>query len=379
MPSDPRDHPDEPVTVARRAAARKARWSPAAWRRRITRSLARTSRQPQTPPVIPAAVESPEPIDFETFDAQMRSWPIVSPERRRWLQPLSGVEPNIAEGLSRTRQAEDWHGFELYLLAAQQHPSYAYTRTLCELLDERREDMNIEEVAQTLFAVADPASVPSLARACFWWETSYDVARKAVWALDRIGTPDALAAIRELATGAPLEVADAAESALERADSEQRTFARLQAALPDGPPAPVSEEIIQAAEAQLGERIPRLLRRVYAELANGGWGPKYGAYGLIGGHTDDQGDDAVTVHSLLTQPELEFPDGWTLPRSWLPVLHAGCAMQYCVDCRSASGRTYLLDPGAGDPNGPVMDSVVWRCGSVEEFILAWLDGELPGS
>jgi HEAT repeat protein len=60
--------------------------------------------------------------------------------------------------------------------------------------------------------------VPCLRRAVTFvpeWDDDGQLARKAVWALDRIGTPEALDAIREEVTDdLPFKVVEAAEEAL---------------------------------------------------------------------------------------------------------------------------------------------------------------------
>src|SRR5262245_23166208 len=43
--------------------------------------------------------------------------------------------------------------------------------------------------------------------------------------------------------------------------------------VPDPLPAPASEAALDAAEARLGTPLPASLRRLYAEIANGGFGP----------------------------------------------------------------------------------------------------------
>ncbi len=234
--------PDEPDTHTspRRARVRPGtafpRRSPqATWRRRISRAAdrLRTRGDDALPP--PAT-------SWEQFDERLRSWPPVSPERREWLATQRAIEPFVAEGLRRTRDSGDWSGFELYVLAVFGHPSRAYTDTLCAVLDdERHEAVNSEDVVDALFDVADPAAVPSLRRAVTWvpdWDEFGQLARKAVWALDRIGTPEAVAAIREeVADDAPFNVVEAAREAFERIEDEDAAFARLRRGAPGRPAA----------------------------------------------------------------------------------------------------------------------------------------------
>jgi hypothetical protein len=176
----------------------------------------------KTPPVTPPATNPDGPVDCAALDERLRSWPAFSSERAEWLAAQRDVEPCIAESLRRTREAGDWYGFELYVVAAQTHPSRLYTETLCAVLDERRDDMDSEGIVDALDGCPDPAAVPSLRRAVTWvpdWDEFGQLARKAVWALDGIGTPEAIAAIREEATDdLPLKVVEAAADALNRRD-----------------------------------------------------------------------------------------------------------------------------------------------------------------
>ena len=50
-----------------------------------------------------------------------------------------------------------------------------------------------------------------------------------------------------------------------------------------GDTSPLSEQAIVAAETRLGFGVPKLLRAIYGEVSNGGFGDSYGFLGLIGG------------------------------------------------------------------------------------------------
>jgi hypothetical protein len=90
---------------------------------------------------------------------------------------------------------------------------------LCAVLDERRDGFPHEQTVDALLSSGDPAAVPTLRRVITWipdWDPYGQMARKAVWGLQLIGTPDALAAIREEVTpDLPLYVVEAAAKALD--------------------------------------------------------------------------------------------------------------------------------------------------------------------
>jgi hypothetical protein len=82
-----------------------------------------------------------------------------------------------------------------------------------------------------------------------------------------------------------------------------------------------TQEQVSEAEAMLGFPLPPLLARLYREVGNGGFGPDYQLFPLIG----PEGRTAVSVY----QGELS-PGRW--PAGILPVLDWGCGMYAAVDC-----------------------------------------------
>ena len=123
------------------------------------------------------------------------------------------------------------------------HPSRAYTETLGAELDERREDVDNEAIVDALDHIFDPAAVPHLRRAVRFIPESDEfgqLARKAVRALDRIHTPEALEAIREEVIDDLADyVVEAAEEALANDLSRFRRPPRRARAVPAAAPAAV--------------------------------------------------------------------------------------------------------------------------------------------
>ena len=107
---------------------------------------------------------------------------------------------------------------ERYLLAAALHPSRAYTETLCELLDARPEDVSADSIVDAFEPAADRAAIPALRRALTWVRGGGRIRSdrpQGRVALERIGTPEAYAAIREEVTDdLPMKVVEAARDAL---------------------------------------------------------------------------------------------------------------------------------------------------------------------
>jgi hypothetical protein len=83
------------------------------------------------------------------------------------------------------------------------------------------------------------------------------------------------------------------------------------------------------AERQIGLRLPDLLKRVYAEVGNGGFGPGGGLIGVEGGYPDANGRLLPASYGLLRA------DGW--PEKLLPLWDWGCASWSCVDAATTDG------------------------------------------
>ena len=104
--------------------------------------------------------------------------------------------------------------------------------------------------------------------------------------------------------------------------------------------APAPPEAVAEAEAVFGYRLPRLLRRLYLEQANGGFGPGYGVLGVRGGHTDDMHNTALG-YVQKPRPDVE--------RSLWPLCHWGCGIFSYVDCSDGAGTIWASDPNPGAP------------------------------
>ena len=81
---------------------------------------------------------------------------------------------------------------------------------------------------------------------------------------------------------------------------------------------------LRDAERAMGFALPSLLKRLYLEVGNGGFGPGYGLYGLSGGYREDDVGD-------LTFPDLYLVDAdsevW--PKKLVPICNWGCCMGLC--------------------------------------------------
>src|SRR5438876_4961018 len=119
---------------------------------------------------------------------------------------------------------------------------------------------------------------------------------------------------------------------------------------------PASEEQLQATEEALGIPLPPMLRALYAQVANGGFGPACGITGARGGYyfgedgryetVDMCTDSDSTVHYLdLREYERAHGDPAHFelrqtiqPAHFLHLCYKGCSMDDYID--GISGRVY---------------------------------------
>lgn len=139
----------------------------------------------------------------------------------------------------------------------------------------------------------------------------------------------------------------------------------------DYPPVTLFE--VEAAEQALGFRLPELLRQLYIQVANGGFGPEYGVIGLENGYENDVTDETLvdTYFSyLIVEDNATF---WKWSKGLVPICHRGCNIQSCIDCTKPEAPIILFDPNVS------WETKGWEtCFSLEAITLdqwfeKWLD------
>jgi len=131
----------------------------------------------------------------------------------------------------------------------------------------------------------------------------------------------------------------------------------------------VSVSDLLEAERQLGFSLPPLIRRIYSEAGDGGFGPGYGFYGLLDGTDEFPDESVVQLYSSFCSPDPDDP-AWSWPEKMLPLSDWGCAIRSCVDCSEPTLPVFRFDPNSGtsvvlSPEGL----------SFENWLQAWLDGK----
>jgi hypothetical protein len=169
--------------------------------------------------------------------------------------------------------------------------------------------------------------------------------------------------------GPPPELVDKAES----------LFAHMNEPADQPLPPPAAPADVDTAERALGFALPAVLRRVYTEVANGGFGPGYGLVGLPGGWTAEHGESIVELYRTYSDDSFEGEFGAPWPGGLVPVCDLGDGVLACVDTTHPDGRVVAFDFEQIDPDEPdtVADAFREIAPSVEAWLQAWLDEPPP--
>jgi hypothetical protein len=143
---------------------------------------------------------------------------------------------------------------------------------------------------------------------------------------------------------------------------------------------PATEAQLDATEARLHFPLPPLLRALYAQVGNGGFGPGYGIIGaiggaphaggwydnIVGGYTTNQHfvDLADVPAARVRGERFELPPG-TWPKYLLPLCYWGCNTEHAISAQT--GEVFAVVDGCCFAN--------WAP-SLDDWLEAWLAGTL---
>jgi SMI1 / KNR4 family (SUKH-1) len=154
---------------------------------------------------------------------------------------------------------------------------------------------------------------------------------------------------------------------------------------------PASEEELQETEACLGFPLPPLLRTLYAQVANGGFGPGVGLKGTLNGYgrlgnpypnDKDTIADQYRWRSHTSTINLkEYAGQWTVyrelllpygvwPERLLPICDLGCVQEACVDSHE---HMFIVAPI--DSNE--VYCLVQLSLTLEEWLWRWIKSAIP--
>ena len=141
----------------------------------------------------------------------------------------------------------------------------------------------------------------------------------------------------------------------------QAIGAAMSTPVPSPLPPPAVPAALDGLESLLGAALPSFLRRVYLEVADGGFGP---AGGLLGAAAAGAAFARMRVGD-------ELPRGRAWPEGLLPVVERDPGF-YCVDCTSDVGVVVEWDP---EELGEFSSEKAFATSFTEEApsVEAWLD------
>ena len=139
------------------------------------------------------------------------------------------------------------------------------------------------------------------------------------------------------------------------------------------PPAIAAE--VDAAETALGFGIPPLLRRLYMEVGNGGFGPNYGLEGVPTIPPAPGAADIVALYEMYSGEPPRECRAHVWPCGWVPLISGGCLYMECVDFLHAPHKVAMFDGNDCNWQRPVIESLRPVATSLEARLETWLAGE----
>lgn len=156
------------------------------------------------------------------------------------------------------------------------------------------------------------------------------------------------------------------------------------------PPAATAGELAEA-ERRLGFSLHPLLRRLYGEIADGGFGPEYFLLPLSGGgenngendgeidgESDGESDEEGSGESVVGEygaftavSDGNGPRRRIWPVGVVPILTYGSGMYAGVDCTDPAGAVLLYEPNGGSQD----PAEAWflDCDDLATWLRAWID------
>ena len=143
---------------------------------------------------------------------------------------------------------------------------------------------------------------------------------------------------------------------------------------PTRPRPPVSEQTLAEAEARLGFPLPPLVRALYTQVADGGYGPGWGMIQLTG-HSFALVESRLRMDEQNLQMDEENVPEWVWPKRLVEFVNWGCNYFSGIDCSHSSCPVFFYDNDRAGEDTTLADCLSLESDSLEEWLSAWLDGE----
>jgi len=141
------------------------------------------------------------------------------------------------------------------------------------------------------------------------------------------------------------------------------------------PPATLAE--LERAEAALGFPIPPLLRRLFLEVGNGGFGPVYGLVGVPTIPPTPFQADIVVLYARYSESSPDEKPSWRWPHGVVPLISCGCNIMECVDFLHPPYPLVLDDPNEYDWERPLAEQQKPIAASLANRLETWLNSPPP--
>jgi len=142
---------------------------------------------------------------------------------------------------------------------------------------------------------------------------------------------------------------------------------RVNVSPPIRPRPPVTERALAVAEARLRFPLPPLVRALYTQVADGGYGPGNGVIELAG-------HPYTLVESRLRMDE-ENTAEWVWPGRLVEFVNWGCHYFSGIDCSHSSCPVFFYDHDRAVGTATLADCLFLEADSLVGWLSAWLDGE----
>lgn len=135
------------------------------------------------------------------------------------MKTLGNFNDDLLEVMHTQLAEQNWRCVDLLVGIIHWNPNRKFTSLLCDLLDNHKENVNIEDIADTLDYIHDERSVPSLINALDYYVPGDDdrhFNKKLLYALARIGSEEAIAGLKLAAQSQEEEIRETARQELLR-------------------------------------------------------------------------------------------------------------------------------------------------------------------
>lgn len=126
----------------------------------------------------------------------------------------------------------------------------------------------------------------------------------------------------------------------------------------------LSEENIQQFENKIGYVLPDILKQLFLQIGNGGFGPGYGLFPLI----SDKEENMLDFSQDFVSCGFEF---WK--PSHIPLVHWGCGIYTFMDLEQPHANLQVFDGSNYDEEIPEFNGVFEIPHTLDSFLQAWVN------